>query len=465
MTKTTHPALSLALPTLLLAAAIPAQEAQSNFGHARTRKLADIGRLPTSRDVVVRDIVNYHRHRVPLPRAGQAVALEVRSDRVGAAPGEEFWLQVGYATRADGDRALAPPTSVALVVDCSGSMSERDKMSQVHRGLQAFAERMRADDEIALVAFSAEARVVHPLRTRGEGTWLGDAIAQLRPEGNTNLEAGLRRGLELLGDARHTSRRVVLLTDGIANTGVTDPDEILQRVSSLTAAGVDVSTIGVGESLDTALLQRLAAGTRGLCHFVPDAKEIDKVFVAEAESLLSPAARQVELELQMPVTCSYRVIGHEHTVTHGMFVKIPLPDLNAGATGVVMLRCRMDDDVAGSDPTGVSATLRYRDAIRNRPKQVTAGTSLAVHDHRDQHRADLTVLKNAAIALLTEGLHEMALCCDARRWADADRALWRARDAANELFPGEDVDVQRVRDLAAAHQQTLRRYLDRFRDV
>ncbi len=76
----------------------------------------------------------------------------------GAAPGRELWLQVGYTTHAEGDRTLAPPCAVALVVDCSGSMRERGKMSQVHRGLRAFVTRLRPDDQIAVVAFSSDAR-------------------------------------------------------------------------------------------------------------------------------------------------------------------------------------------------------------------------------------------------------------------------------------------------------------------
>src|SRR5687768_12217865 len=106
-----------ALAGALLTPATLAQSEQSTFGHARTRDLAELGVLPTVRDVVVRDIVNYHRHRLPLPRAGQAVALDLRFDRAAAAPGDEVWLQAGYTTAPQGDRALAAPCAVALVVD------------------------------------------------------------------------------------------------------------------------------------------------------------------------------------------------------------------------------------------------------------------------------------------------------------------------------------------------------------
>src|SRR5512134_4002535 len=113
-----------ALLVTAFAASAHAQAGESSFGHARSRELAELGLLPAARDVVVRDIVNYHRHRLPLPRADGNVALDVRFDRSSAGDSDTVVLQVGYTTRPEGDRAFAAPASVALVVDCSGSMQE-----------------------------------------------------------------------------------------------------------------------------------------------------------------------------------------------------------------------------------------------------------------------------------------------------------------------------------------------------
>jgi hypothetical protein len=165
--RTTLLSLLSPLMALVLAAHPAAQNGEAGFGDARTRELAELGRLPTSHDVVVRDIVNYRRHRLPLPRADEDVALDLRFDRSFANPGDRVVLQVGYTTRSEGDRAFVQPVSIALVVDCSGSMSERGKMDQVKRGLCAFVQRLRNDDEVELIAFSTEARVVAERRPRG----------------------------------------------------------------------------------------------------------------------------------------------------------------------------------------------------------------------------------------------------------------------------------------------------------
>lgn len=452
---------------LALGTNLSAQAGQSSFGHARARELAALGQLPSTSDIVVRDLINYRRHLLPLPDANQQVALDVRSDTGGARRGDEVWLQVGYATRSEGDRALSPPCAVTVVVDCSGSMAERGKMSQVHRGLRKFVERLRPDDRVGVVAFATEARIVTPLRRRGDGHWLKDTIAELEPRGGTNLHAGLMLGLGQLrdGDLGKRSRRVVLLTDGIANEGVTEPSEIAGDARERAAERIDISTIGVGRNLDTALLGRLAETNRGLFHFVADEQDVAKVFVQEADSLLVPAARDVELTIELPRgIASAQVLGGRAEVD-GQTLSLRMPDLNAGATGVVMLRCKLAEHARG--PMRVTTRLTYRSPGKQRQAARTverASTELWVGEKPAGSAIDQEVRKNAAIAVLAHGLRKMAKRSDSRRWADASRVLRSATEAAHRLYPGKDDDVQRVRDIAAGHQKTLRGYVDRFRN-
>lgn len=443
-----------------------AQAAQSTFGHARARRLADLGKLPTAHDVVARDIINYHRHRVPLPTAAAAVALELRFDVASATAGDEVWLQVGYATRSEGDRSLAPPCAVALVVDCSGSMREHGKLEQVRRGLQALVGQLRPDDQIALVRFSEQAEVVTALRPRGDGRWIAAAVDALHPDGRTNLHGGILRGLMQLrsDDGGPRTRRLVVLTDGIANVGLTDPAIIAADVMERSGSDIDVSTIGVGTQLDHALLQRLAEANRGLCHFVADPSDVQKVFVREAESLLVPAARQVAIELHLPPTLAdAEVVGEHAERGDDGRLRVMLPDLNAGATGVILVRSRVCSD--GPDDATVRAALCCEPAGQQQPIRVPAKARLRVARFVDRtsHR-DHEVRRNAAIAVLATGLHRMAEACEQSRWGDADRFLATARARADRLFPGDDNDVARVREIVAGHARTLRRYVDRFRD-
>ncbi|MGB3969986.1 MAG: VWA domain-containing protein, partial [Planctomycetota bacterium] len=372
-----------ALPLLLLfAGAAAAQAGQSTFGDARARQLAELGRLPGVRDIVVRDLINYHRHRLPLPKAGDDVALDLRFDRDAALPGDEVWLQVGYTAAPQGDRTLAGPCAVALVVDVSGSMQEAGKLTAVKAGLRAFVDRLRADDDVALVTFSRDARVVSPVRRRGDGRWLLDAIERLEPEHSTNLHAGLMLGIAELtkSELPGAGRRVILLTDGIANTGVVAPDQILADAARA-GSNIDISTIGVGQNLDTALLQRLADGARGLFHFVADPVDVQKVFVDEADALLAAMARRVALTVQVPRSLEVVRVYQDGVQWEDSTFEVRLPDLNAGATGVVLVQCRARETAARDARAraslryegGTSRTTRTAEATAALPLRAAAG--------------------------------------------------------------------------------------------
>src|SRR5438132_9239764 len=87
--------LSLAFLFLTFTGAALAQEGASSAAASRTRYLAETGLIPSSREVAVEEIVNYHRHQIGRPKAGEAVALDVRWGNNQAQAGSEAVLQVG----------------------------------------------------------------------------------------------------------------------------------------------------------------------------------------------------------------------------------------------------------------------------------------------------------------------------------------------------------------------------------
>ncbi len=468
MRKTATPFLApLILPLLVPLPTLAAQESQSSFGHARTREAARLGKLPTALEVAVADIVNYHRHRLPLPRGDEGVMLQLRYGNDEVAAGDRVVLQFGYTTSPGDDRADLPPLNLALVIDRSGSMAEAGKLAAVKRALDAFVGRLRPSDRVALVTYDSTPAVEQPSREVGDGRWLRDCIWAIEPGGATNLHGGLMLGLrEVAAHARaDTSNRVLLLTDGIANRGETDAERILADARTFTGEDVDLSTIGVGRSLDVALLDRLARGGRGLFHYVADAQDVQKVFVDEHESLVAAVARRVRLAVDLPPELVLdRVIGHEFGRDRGRVV-VDLPNLNRGATGVVLMVCTARPRwTEHRQRVRVRGELGYT-AIGRRARLPVDEVLTIVPDRRELLR-DPEVRKNYTIAVLAEGMHEMARHGEARRWAAADRALQDAlRFSRREFASDDDVDVRRVREMAVGHSKTLRRYVDRFRDI
>ncbi|MBK8096877.1 MAG: VWA domain-containing protein [Planctomycetes bacterium] len=467
-------AVPLFLSTLLpLAPTLPAQDGGSTFGHARTRELAELGRLPTPLDVAVADVVNYHRHRLPLPRGDDEVFVQLRYGNEMVVPGGQVILQFGYTTAPADDRADLPPLNLALVIDRSGSMNADGKLDRVQQGLRTFVGRLRAKDRVALISYSDDVTVDRESRDVADGRWLLAAIDALQAGGATNLHAGLMAGLRQVQSHARTggSNRVLLLTDGIANRGTTDPEAILAATSPFTQEDIDLSTIGVGQDLDTRLLDRLARGGRGLFHFVADARDIDKVFAREHAALTTPVARNVVLTIDLPRelhleqifghTCE-RLAGDED---RGERLRLKLPNLNRDVTAVVMLTCRADSDLAAGQRPRVRANLQFATALTGQPRYFGVDEAFDVVTSPQAGLRDPEVRKNFTIATLAQGMHEMAVLAQDRRWTQADEALQQALRFAREQFRSDDEpDVAGVRATAEDYARVLRRYVDRFRD-
>ncbi len=456
-----------ALTALATVASAPAQAGGvDTVGRAAAKKFANLGRLPDPNTIVVADMVNYHRHGIPLPRAGQQVALDLRWDVPIPSNYREGVLQIGLSTPRVHDAAHLAPLNLALVIDRSGSMGEAEKMTRVKQALRSFVKRLRPTDRLSIVAYSTEADIVCPTGPVGDGAAVLHAIESLRPDGNTNLHAGLMCGYEQvaknraeLGDAAH---RVILMTDGLANRGCTDPNRIATDSQVHNKAGVDLSTIGFGTDFNHALLDRLAKAGRGTFHFVADDEDIEKVFVAESQSLMGMVARDVVLRLEHSTDLEVlHVYGHEPIRTKNGF-RLPLDNFNYGMTRVVLVKIRCAKNLG--ETSKVRAELEYRATKNDETRSTIRAESKA--PALTAGTIDHEVRKNFTIAVMARGLHRMAKCAKSKRFAEADGYLQRALQYAREQYPdSEDHDLVSVRRMLEKYQRVLKSRIEVYRDL
>ena len=262
-------------------------------------------------------------------------------------------------------------------------------------------------------------------------------------------------------------RRLILLTDGLANCGQTDAAAIAREVRAMTQpAAIDVSTIGVGVDFNRALLRTLADANGGLFHFIGDSADLRKVFEDEVESLLTPVGLDPCLSIEIPNGLRVReVFGYDHKLLDGgSRVRLELTDLRAELTQVVLLRCEVDSpDIAVDDRLQVQATLEWRDPSTAAIHSVARSASVepcpfVAEAEGTDPLADPQVRKNYAIAWLARSMRRMAEEAAAGRLGDAARALQRGLAFADERFANrDDEDVERVRAMAQGYAATLGR--------
>jgi len=193
---------------------------------------------------------------------------------------------------------------LTLVVDRSGSMKAEGRMEYLKRGLLRMVRELEDGDIVHVVTF--DHRVCNPLRNfvvgRDDLDALTKTIHGIRPSGSTNLHAGLTRGYQI-ADATYQpkySNRVLVISDAIANRGVTDARTISLVSDWYDARRIRLSGIGVGRKFNDELLDRLTEKGRGAYVFLGSEAEVDAVFGSHFSSLVETLANDVHFRLHLP---------------------------------------------------------------------------------------------------------------------------------------------------------------------
>lgn len=451
----------IVLPVLGFALEAAAQKGASSASLSRTRYLSSAGVMPAPGDITIEHFVNYHRHVLPAPRGGRALALDLRwgNPAMNAARGEAV-LQIGWSTQFVGDRQRLRPLNLALVIDKSGSMNDEDKMAWVKDALTTLVDKLRPSDTLSIVTYDTTASVVLPATCADRKPWIKEVIRGITPGGWTNLHGGLMLGFRECQKhcRRHATNRVILLSDGIANRGVTDPERILRDALRFGDRGIDLSTIGVGLQFNRPLLERLAKGGRGLFHFVADARDIHKVFVDEVQSLMSPVARSPRLEVRLPDGLAVeRVYGYDARRRRGGLV-IELEDINHGTTQVALLKVRLAGEPVGRR-LPVRVKLTYFDVDRSARAELEECAMLRLASRGGGLLEDPRVRKNFTIACMADAMRRMAVAWQKEDLERAQRIVDNAIGQVAKRYPhAEDADIRRTLDILLDYQRRITRF-------
>lgn len=236
------------------------------------------------------------------------ITLELRQERAlirrgGCFRHIDFQLRVAQPPAGEAPERL--PLQLALILDRSGSM-QGEKLRTAKRAALAVLERLEERDQVALVVFDDHIDLVQPLApvTAALKDQVQAALAQIEARANTALHQGWLTGCRALASesdptSTHHLARCFLLTDGLANVGITDPEHIASEAASIRErAGIGTSTFGIGQDYNELLLGPMAVAGGGQFHHLRTADEIAKTFIGELGDLLAVTARRVRLEVE-----------------------------------------------------------------------------------------------------------------------------------------------------------------------
>jgi Ca-activated chloride channel family protein len=197
------------------------------------------------------------------------------------------------------------PLALSLVLDRSGSMG-RGRLEAAKAASISAVERLHPDDVVSVIAFDEQVEVIAPPAPRARQLQLVQQVHEIESRGSTNLSGGWLRGrqhmeqaLGMLGSLEGSSRRVVVLTDGHANVGITDASILVELARTARTMGITTTTIGVGEGYDDDLLRAMADAGGGNSWDVERPDQATDVLAEEMGNLLSVATQGLSVTLTL----------------------------------------------------------------------------------------------------------------------------------------------------------------------
>jgi Ca-activated chloride channel family protein len=288
-----------------------------------------------------------------------SVTLTPRAERHLIRPTGSF-RHVDFVLRAPA-RSIhpdRPPLALALVLDRSGSMhgtkivTARDAASAVVAGLD---ER----DRVAVVVFDDRIDVVQPATaaTSEVKASIRAALQGIDARGSTALHEGWLTGCREIAsdgaatvDAQARLARCFLLTDGLANVGLGDPEQIASQAAGIRqTAGVGTSTFGIGLDYAEQLLGPMAVAGAGQFHHLRGPADVRQTFTGELAELLSVVASGVRLELRTDAEVGIDVVSQYRVERQAGSATVDVGDLIGGDERHVVVRFGLSPDAEAAE--------------------------------------------------------------------------------------------------------------------
>ncbi|MFC1567157.1 VWA domain-containing protein, partial [bacterium] len=282
------------------------------------------------------------------------------------------------------ENSVRSPINLCLVIDRSGSMQVGDKMKFVVEAAKLVLGSLDEKDTVSIVGYDDKIETfLEPTQLfQDEKNKVVKAIEQLTPRGLTNIAGALAKGIEWTIKAKQPEQiiRVILLSDGLANVGVTDPLWISKiAADAYKNHGIVVSTFGVGEEYNEDLLAKIASVSLGKYYYVNNPREMFMNFHSEMTNLSKIVLKDVELSFKKPKNYSIqKIYGYDYSNENGNIV-VKLPSIKLGEKRLILVEF---NKVNSSKKIEVNGTISFFNDLTkvNDKKNISASIKVTKED-------------------------------------------------------------------------------------
>ena len=279
------------------------------------RREIEEGRRPRKENVRVEEFVNYLPYDYDQPPNSASFGVDFAGVR-SPFGGESYLVRVGIqGERVPVDQRKS--VHLTFLVDTSGSMSSDDKLGLVKYALQRLTEELVDGDTVSIVAYAGSAGLVLPPTPMSRKSEILSALSQLSAGGSTAMGQGIALAYQQAEQSYQEGavNRVVLLSDGDANVGVTSHEALVSMIRRYADAGITLTTAGFGTgNYKDILMEQLADKGDGNYYYIDSEKQAERVFVEKLTGTLVVIAKDVKIQVQWnpDAVKSYRLLGYDN---------------------------------------------------------------------------------------------------------------------------------------------------------
>jgi Ca-activated chloride channel family protein len=396
---------------------------------------------------------------VPKPPAGGGpIQLTTSLDNDYYYDNENVYLYVDLKTGKVEASKERTPLNIAIVIDKSGSMAEKNKLEYVKKAVEYIIDEAGSDDYVSVVTYDDYVNVLQRSEIIHDKYELREKITKIKPDGFTNLSGGMFEGYDQVNKSfsRGYVNRVLLLSDGLANKGITDRHELSDMVRNKNRKdGITISTFGVGNDFNENLMTDIADYGKGNYYYIRNSSDIPEIFASELKGIRNLVGQGTKMKIKFPekYLSLNKVFGFPYEI-EGDNIVVDFKDMFSEQTKGVLIKFNVKKKI--DTRLTFESELTYQDVTADF-KTVTQREENIIQPAGN--REDFTKNRNEQVAQNISVLEANDLMENALREADNgnyDNARGLLKDAKN--YMDKQMDVVAPSSEMKRQQDNIERY-------
>jgi Ca-activated chloride channel family protein len=295
--------------------------------------------------------------------------------------------------------------NLSIVVDKSGSMSG-DKIEYVKKALKILPEYVDEESCVNLVTYSSDVEKVYDSCDKKQQGTYETAVERIVASGSTYLEGGLRKGIDTTNQYDNdNSKALIILSDGLANVGVSTPNGLRDIVEEKVDTDFTISTIGVGTDYDEYLMAEIADAGNGRYYFLSEPEDSKDIFAEEFESVTQVVAENIQVKVKE--IGEFEVIDILDYKSNDSYTNFSPNDIYLGKNSNFLFKIATDEGLEPGVHDLLEISISYYDLIEEKEVSLNETIQVEVVDEEVNPLADREVYSSYISAFIAQNRVEV----------------------------------------------------------